>query len=531
MDHAFARRLGLLAATGVALATFTSPAQAAGTSSTPVDAAKTWLLGSLQSDLLPSSFGANYGGSADASLSLAKIGDTADAKAVATAIASHIDDYITGDAFGDANSTYAGAVAKAAVTLQTSGISTADVGSSHVDLISKLEGQVQASGRIQDTSSYGDYENVLGQSYAVRALTTAGSSDASDVTEFLLSQQCSAGWFRQSFDNDGASTPTGTDKSCADDATSTPSVDATATAVLALQPLAASNSTAATAVAHAVSWLLSVQAADGSWTDGSSAGVANTNSTGLAGQAIAAVDGTTAPVRHAATFVREQQLANVGSCTPFATASVGAIGHTSSDWTTGQGKAGAQSDDFWLPTAQALPILAYVPATAKLTLTGPTGFVSQGSRHTYRVSGDAGGAPVCVTGGHAAVLKRIGLSGTTSLSIIERIGTDDRKIVVTDGTHSASTVTKVLGTKTFKVRVAHSSIKRHQTDKVTITGLAAHEKVSIRWRGKTVKRATATSKGTYVYTLHVGGKLGKGGVGVTGQFANRGGASHITVTR
>ena len=97
--------------------------------------------------------------------------------------------------------TYAGPVAKAAVLAQATGAGGA-ASFGGVDLISRLESRVAGAapvaGRISDATTFDDYANTLGQAFAARALMSAGSTKASTVTSFLLKQQCSDGYFRQS---------------------------------------------------------------------------------------------------------------------------------------------------------------------------------------------------------------------------------------------------------------------------------------------------------------------------------------------
>ena len=72
-----------------------------------------------------------------------------------------------------------------------------------MDLIKRLNGVVHksgpAKGRIVDVSKFGDFANTLGQILAVRGLAAAGSGKAGSVRQFLLQQQCRAGFFRLNF--------------------------------------------------------------------------------------------------------------------------------------------------------------------------------------------------------------------------------------------------------------------------------------------------------------------------------------------
>lgn len=162
---------------------------------------------------------------------------------------------------GDGTEAYAGATAKLALAVQVRGGNPAAFGG--VNLVTRLRGLQAPSGRFSDRSAFGDYSNTFTQAFALLALDrTATGAPAAGAT-FLVGTRCADGGFPLYF-----AQPT-----CVSD------VDATALAVQAL--LAVDRPADA---ATAVSWLLTRQAGDGSFTDG--AGVTNANSTGLAAQAL-----------------------------------------------------------------------------------------------------------------------------------------------------------------------------------------------------------------------------------------------------
>ena len=173
------------------------------------------------------------------------------------AVATHINDYITGEAFGDAGSTYAGPTAKALVFAQASGGDPTSFGG--VNLVSRLEdgGRCERPAR-RMSRTFGDFANTIGQSFAARGLTAAGSAKAAaDVTAFLLKQQCPAGFFRLDLGDTpvrGATPPAGHRRHRARGA-EPPEPDVTKPEVAA-------------ALAKAAAWLVSTQAADGSFGGG-----------------------------------------------------------------------------------------------------------------------------------------------------------------------------------------------------------------------------------------------------------------------
>jgi hypothetical protein len=224
--------------------------------------ATTWLSGELTNGLFhfvvtdpPPGFEYDeYGLSLDGGFAALSAGNTAVGAQVRDAVAAHVEDYITGEAFGDPGSTYAGATAKALAYAQVSGGVPTSFGG--VNLVTRLEALVTPGGRLADVSTFGDQANTIGQSFGARGLTTAGSAKAPDVTAFLLKQQCPAGFFRLHF---------AADAPCA--ANTDPDTDVTAFVMLNLQNQGQKPEVKA-AIDRAAAWLLATQASDGSFGGG-----------------------------------------------------------------------------------------------------------------------------------------------------------------------------------------------------------------------------------------------------------------------
>jgi hypothetical protein len=532
--HPLIRRASAIAAAALVAGALTTSPDAARAATAPdprpASAAASWLSSHLTNGLLPAgAYGYNYGADIDAALSLAAIGGhSAQLSAILGGVAAHINDYISGDSFGDTGSTYSGAVAKAAVLAQVAGGDATAVGG--VDLISRLEGQVQPSGRIADTSQYGDYANVLGQAFAARALAAAGAADASKATSFLLTQQCAAGWFRQGFDGDGsASAPTQNDNSCDDDSTSTPSVDATATAILELLPQK-SDDAVASALSRAEAWLKSSQGADGAWV-GQATGTKSANTTGLAAWALGAL-GDKADAAKGAAWVRSNQLANVGACAPFASGDVGALAASPAGVATARTKGVAGAiDQFEVATAQAAASLLWAPAaSAPLRVTGPRGYVRAGSAQSVSITGEAPGVASCLKG----QAFNAATSGRDTRSVRVSAGVASYALADADGRTARVTIA-ALGPKTLKIRGANV-LHRGKKSPITVKGLASGEHVKVTLRGKKVASGTAKSSGIFKATVKLKGAklkhLGKAKLKVTGQFADiRKGVKTVKVVR
>lgn len=527
-----------LALSGVAL---TAPAAtAAGTDPRPLSIGADWLAGQLTSGLIHNpNFGGfdDYGLSIDTGFALeAASGHASDVSAISAGLAANIDNYVTGDAFGDTGSSYAGATAKAAVFATSTGADPTSYGGEN--LVTRLEARVSGTapitGRIEDASSFGDFANVIGQAFAVSALETASSPRAADALAFLLKQQCTAGYFRIDFTAD----KTATDQTC-DGGIATGAgaadPDATSTAIRLLLPEAGTSPTVARAVGKAEAWLLAQQHADGSFSGGASTAVPNANSTGLAGWALGLLGDTDAATR-AAVWVRQHQADEVAGCANDLSGQTGAIGYDDGGVAAGRtaGITDATSDQWRRATSQALPVLQWAPAaTPAVSIQGPAGYVRAGSSATYLVTGALPGDKVCLTGLGAPVRGVAGAGGSATLHVTLPAGTATRTVGVTDrAADVAQTHTSVLGAKTFRVRLSRTTVVRGSLVRVTVVGLAPRELMGLRFRGVPLRTGQATPTGVYSVTFNVRRTLGKGTVVVLGQFPGiRHGSAVVTVVR
>lgn len=354
-------RLAAVGATSIALAggVLLAPANAGDTPRE--ENAGNWLVGQLTSGLVHSDqFGGydDYGLSIDVAFGLRAIGGySATVNEINTAVAAHVNSYTTGVDFGSAD-IYAGPTAKALVMAQISGANPTSYGG--VNLVRRVNGRIATkapiAGRLQDKSSK-DYANTIGQAYAVRGLTKAGSPKASSALGFLLKQQCRRGYFRLSF------TPSKTrrNQTC-DGGTATasaPDTDATAIAVISLSALNSRKPAVKTAISRAVTWLARRQKADGSFGGGTSTEASNANSTGLAGWALG-VRGYCRPANKAAVWLAALQVQSATSGSALA-ADIGAIGYDKAGYDAAvavEAIAPEGRDQWRRASAQAAPALA-----------------------------------------------------------------------------------------------------------------------------------------------------------------------------
>jgi hypothetical protein len=157
-----------------------------------------------------------------------------------------------------------------------------------------VDGPGFEAGRIKDKGD-SDFSNTFGQAFGVMGLARTGGVPQPAV-RYLLKQRCSDGFFR-SFPVVG--------ETC-DESDSPSDVDATALAIQALLTARAHGAHVPKGmIGHSATWLVSVQKDNGSF--GGAAGDSNTNSTGLAGQALQAT-GRVEARKKAAAFVARMQI-------------------------------------------------------------------------------------------------------------------------------------------------------------------------------------------------------------------------------
>ncbi|HXH79785.1 hypothetical protein [Nocardioides sp.] len=405
------RGAALVAASALSITTLgvlSSPAEAHPAGDRAVNAGASWLKGQLTNGLVHNDqFGGfdDYGLSADFAFALKAVGKNADAATIVNAIEPKSESWVSGADFGSPSRVYAGSLAKLVSVAQAAGEDARAFNS--VNQVARLEGRVASAGhitgRLEDagvdsTDPFdADFVNVIGQSFAARALTTAGSPRAVDATTFLLEQQCPEGFFREQLNPDKTSPEQGCVSGAAG---SGPSVDTTALTVINLLDTPGVSATTRGLAGAAAEWLKTQQAADGSFSAGGTEGY-NANSTGLAGWALD-LAGKNAAATKAAAWLRGVQVADLAPCATRLAAENGAIAYKpsilSATRTAGSITAG-QRDQFRRATAQALPTLASVPAgTGTLALSAPATAVEK-SKVTVTVSGLGAGEPGCVSFG------------------------------------------------------------------------------------------------------------------------------------
>jgi hypothetical protein len=326
----------------------------------------------------------------DIGLSLDEVGgDQAMVRQIRSALSTRIEEY----AAPAPTERYSGSLAKSLVFAQVSGADPRTYGG--LDLVAETEARVTeggpSAGRLADLSAYGDYANSFGQALAVRGLSAAGSGKAAAVTDFLLKQQCSSGFFRVFFTTDASAT----DQSCVEGSDPT-DTDTTAFVVSQLAATSPRSAAVDAAIAKAVAWLAATQREDGSFVGSTFTPDPNTNSTGLAASALAAA-GTCEQAGRAAEWVSALQVGPQPAGSPLA-GEEGALAYDRTAMASASASGiGAARDQWWRATVQAVAGLTHARGSAKALTVTSTG-TAPGSTATLTATGGAVGDRFCLTG-------------------------------------------------------------------------------------------------------------------------------------
>jgi hypothetical protein len=443
-----------LAAVALAATTLTMPSSASAaplpsspTAGRAVEAGAAWLAGQLTDGVVHNDeydFD-DLGLSADVAFAMKAVGKDDAASAIADAVEPLSETWATGAPWTPSR-VYAGSAAKLTSLAQATGKDATDFNG--IDQVARLEGLVSSSapltGRLEDAGVDAgdpydaDFVNVIGQSFAARALTTAGSARAADATAFLLAQQCDAGFFRAQLNGDKADVQQGCTSA------DTGSVDTTALAVVNILDTEGASKAARGAAALAADWLKSQQAADGSFSAGATEGY-NANTTGLAGWALSRA-GETAAATKAATWLRAVQVADLAPCATKLAADNGAVAYKPSILAASRtsGIPVGARDQYRRTTAQALPALASAPAaTGALGLSAPAS-AAEKSTVTVTVTGLGQGEAGCVSlGSVAKPVTGTGGSLPVAFDLPAGAATHSFTLVTLGGSAAATTVSSV----------------------------------------------------------------------------------------
>jgi len=266
----------------------------------------------------------------------------AEAGDVIATVSDNVREYVSFD--GDF---FAGPVAKTLLARRVAGMD-ASVESANLNLRRKLTSLVAPTGRAKDSGA-ADFSNTISQSFAVLAFARSGELP-DKVATYLLRQQCNRGYFRLAMSN----------RECGRGAGEA-DVDATA---YALQALVTARSEGVDLPAGAIrateQWLAGAQRDNGAFSGAGPTKGSNSNSTGVAAQALKLV-GRDAAVLKAADWVEDLQLTRADAAGTPARRDLGAIAYDPSDFEQAlQNGIDETTRDTWRrSTPQA--VLAFVP--------------------------------------------------------------------------------------------------------------------------------------------------------------------------
>jgi len=380
------------------------PAKAvSGTDSTPSTIAAEWIAGELTNGLMVGPFGPDFGLTIDTGMALSTVtGQGPTVTAINNALEPRIAEYV-GDG---AKESYAGPLGKAAAFARIAKKNPTSYGG--INLITRLEertadvpadpaAEPQAAafaGRIFDKSEFGNFANVVGQSYAVRALTLARSTEAAAARDFLLKQQCASGYFRLNFDK--ANVPS---QSCTEGvAGSEADPDATSLAAINLVESGDNSQAVRDALAKAGAWLADRQRGSGAIRGGGGTEQINTNSTSLGGFAMGLLKNRDAALK-AALWVRKNQPVDKYKCRTALTKDTGAVAYRKEKATDAKtsGIPADGRDEWRRATAQAILGLQFAPASNdKLQIVSVRREARAGDRVQFRVFGLAPSESACL---------------------------------------------------------------------------------------------------------------------------------------
>lgn len=379
------------------------------------------------------------GSQADLHLALETLDDDARQQVIVDNFVQGADAYINtsyeyeGDQFSGVSS---GAIAKTlyvATAADLDPTAFGGEGAEELDLLALLSERMvtegPSQGRLADLAlkngeddPQSNYANTFGQAYAVRGLAEAEGEVADGLyapaRDFLLSQQCDAGFFRLYFNPDAEAD----DQSCdaGEAAAEAPAGDTTALVLLLLDEVADDDATVAAALDRAEEWLAEQQEDDGTFPSEPAGAEANTNSVGIAGWALGE-RGNDEAAAAAAMWTRQHQIVGF-PCDAEAVEHEGAVAFTEQSRRDAveNGIDDAVLMEWQSATVQAVALLAWAtPAADDLQVSV--------TESDVEVTGAAPGEPVCA---HAGEVHASGVADDAGTATIELPSAPDGVVTV-----------------------------------------------------------------------------------------------------
>lgn len=388
----------------------------------------------------------DYGTTVEAGYALDAVGRTKLLPTVTAALADDVDSYITGADFSAPDDFSAGSTGKLLSYVADLGGDADPTSFGGTDLVERMEllttDDGADAGRIADHDAEPfacgakddpvpcDWANLFGQMWATHGLLAVDSPEGPAALDFLLSRQCEDGSYLTFFDDVCGESSAGP--------------DATALFVILLSEFAESDPDLEDALDRAVAVLSDAQRKNGSFADDN--GVSNSNSTGLAGWALA-VAGKDQAARRAAVWLRSLQVPG-RSCDGALSRHRGAIAYNKGAYRAGREKGidDVSQGEWHSVAAQALPVLAHAPSThVKLAVDAPEKVKANGRKVKVKVKGLAQGERACVGIGKRTVVAVGRAEGKTVVVKIpapKKAGKPKVKVLTANKTASDKIVAK-----------------------------------------------------------------------------------------
>jgi hypothetical protein len=179
-------------------------------------------------------------------------------------------------------------------------------------------------------------------------------------------------------------------------------------------------------------------------------------------------------------------------------------------------------------TTTAVATVTVTRQAHRLAVAASNGLRLRGKRITVRASGLDSAEPYAIRiGGRAVALGHAGRSGRVERSVT--IPTDTlegpARVSVTgsEKDRTGTDTVRVVGNKALGIRLAQQRVRASDHQRVTVTGLAAGERVTVTYQGRrlSARSARAGSRGTFTTSFGVDVYWGTKTVVATGQYSGR----------
>lgn len=163
-----------------------------------------------------------------------------------------------------------------------------------------------------------------------------------------------------------------------------------------------------------------------------------------------------------------------------------------------------------------------------LHVAASNGLRLRGKRITVRASGLDNAEPYAIRlGGRSVAVGHAGRTGRVERSVTIPTGTREGNATVSvtgsERDRTGTDTLRVVGNKALGLRLAQQRVRASDRQRVTVTGLAAGERVTVTYQGRrlSARNAHAGSRGTFTTSFDVDVYWGTKTVVATGQYSGR----------